>query len=208
MSRKQSWSVGELVISDRIRNRLRVAQPFLKMMTGVPAAIVANRYVTSVAMGNKAYTIVNSGLPGDSLAHNVSVTHTDVDARDTLGILTVTGIDLNGKVITETITPSGGAKAVGNKAFKQVTSIVGSGWTQGGTGPDTIVIGFDEKVGLPELVKAAADVLLVGHGTALVNAPTVAFAATIDGCTVLVPTGDGSKVLRVIYQIHTFTKDR
>jgi len=208
MSRKQSWSVGELIISDRIRNRRGVAQPFLKMMTGVPATIVANRYVTSVAMGNKAYTIANNGLPGDGLAHNVSVTHSLVDTVDTLGVITITGIDLNGKGITETITPASGTKVVGAKAFRQVTSIVGSGWAQGGTGPDTIVVGFDERVGLPELLRGVSDVLFVSHGTALVNAPTVAVASTIDGCTVLVPTGDGTKVLRVIYQIHTFTKDR
>jgi hypothetical protein len=207
MVRNPSWSVGELIITDRIRNHRRIAQPFLKMMVVVPAAIVANRYVTSVAMGNKTYTLANT-VPGDGLAHNVTCLQTAVDVEDTNGILTITGKDVNGKVITEDIIPDAGVTVQGNKAFKEITSIVGSGWAQGGTGPDTIVIGFGEKVGLPELIAAAGDVLLVGFDTVLVNAPTIAVASTVDGCTVTVPTGDGTKKLRVIYQIHQFNKDR
>jgi hypothetical protein len=90
----------------------------------------------------------------------------------------------------------------GSKAFAQVTSIVGTGWVQGGTGPDTIVIGFGEKVGLPDYIAASADILMVAHNTALVNAPTVAVSATVLASnTVLVPTGDGTKKLRVLYQV-------
>jgi hypothetical protein len=208
MVRNPSWSVGELIITDRIRNHRRIAQPFLKMMVVVPAAIVANRYFASAAMHNGAYTVANGGLPGDGLAHNVTCLQTAVDVEDTNGILTITGKDVNGKVITEDIIPDAGVTVQGNKAFKEITSIVGSGWVQGGTGPDTIVIGFGEKVGLPELIAAAGDVLLVGFDTALVNAPTIAVSSTVDGCTVTVPTGDGTKKLRVIYQIHQFNKDR
>ncbi len=173
-------------------------------MVVVPATIVANRYKTAGPMSNTTYTLANNGLPGDGLAHNVSITTTRVDTADTLGVLTVTGIDVNGKVITENIIPLDNAKAVGSKAFKQVTSLVHSGWAQGGTGPDTCVIGFDEIVGLPEVIADVSDVLLVGFSTALVNAPTVARTPTVDGCTVLTPTGNGTSRLRVVYQIHKF----
>lgn len=209
MVRNPSWSVGELIITDRIRNHRRIAQPFLKMMVIVPAAIVANRYFASAAMHNGAYTVANGGLPGDGLAHNVTCLQTITDgAEDTNGKLTITGKDVNGNVITEDIIPDGGVTVQGNKAFKMITSIVGSGWAQNGATPDTIVIGFGEKVGLTELISAVGDVLLVGFDTALVNAPTVAVASTVDGCMVTVPTGDGTKKLRVIYQIHQFNKDR
>jgi len=206
MGRRESWSVGELIITDRIRNGRGLAQPFLKMMTIVPAAIVANRYVASTNMINGAYTVANTA-PGDGLAHNVTVAQTAAGAEDTNGKVTITGKDVNGKVITEDIIPDAGVTVQGNKAFKEITSIVGSGWAIN-EGNDTIVVGFGEKVGFPELIAATADILLVGFDTALVNAPTLAVASTVDGCTVLVPTGDGTKKLRVIYQIHRFDKDR
>jgi hypothetical protein len=147
-----------------------------------------------------AYTVANDGLPGDGLAHNVTVAQTAVGAEDTNGTITVTGIDINGDAISEVITPNAGATVQGAKAFKQVLSVVGAGWVIA-EGNDTIVVGFGEIVGLPHKIAAAADVLLVGFDTALVNAPTVVAGTTLAECTVLVPTGDGTKKLRLIYEI-------
>jgi hypothetical protein len=43
---------------------------------------------------------------------------------------------------------------------------------------------------------------MVAHNTALVNAPTVTVdAAVLSKNTVTVPTGDGTKKLRVLYQV-------
>ena len=204
MARKEQWSVGELTITQGIRaGKDEVLKKVLRFYTGVPAAIVADQYVASVDMGNKSYTIANSGLPGDDLAHNVTCLETITNAaEDTNGILTVTGLDINGKVISEVITPNGGATVQGVRAFAQVTSIVGSGWVINGADEDTIVIGFGELVGLPEKVALAADILMVTHSTALVNAPTATVSLVVTALnTVTVPTGDGSKVLRVLYQV-------
>lgn len=203
MARHEYRSIGELWITKGIRGGKRKSlAKVLKFWLSVPATIVANRYFASAAMHNGAYAVLNSGLPGDGLAHNVSITVTRVDTADTMGILTVTGIDLEGKIITENITPVDNTKAVGAKAFKQVTSLVGSGWAQGGSGADTCVIGFDEIVGIPDYIAEDADILMVAHNTALVNAPTFTKSLTsLANNTVTVPTGDGTKKLRVLYQV-------
>jgi hypothetical protein len=203
MARREQMSVGELTINKGIRaGKLLKLMKVLKFFVCVPATIVANRYFDSAAMHNGAYTVANSGLPGDGLAHNVTCAQTAVDVEDTNGILTITGLDVDGNVISEVLTPDAGVTVQGTKAFAKVTSIVGAGWAQGGTGADTIVIGFGEVVGLPDKLAAAADVLMVAHNTALVNAPTVTVdAAVLSKNTVTVPTGDGTKKLRVLYQV-------
>jgi hypothetical protein len=199
---KEQFTIGELWLTKGIRaGKRKLLAKMLKFYVAVPAAKVANRFVTSTNMKNGAYTIVNSGLPGDGLAHNVSITLTRVDTVDTLGVITVTGLDIAGKIITEVITPVDNTKAVGAKAFKQVTSLIGSGWAQGGTGADTLVIGFDDLQGLPDFIADASDILMVALDTALVNAPTVAVSATVLASNTVSAVGDGTKKHRVLYQV-------
>lgn len=204
MGRREQFTVGELTITKGMKAGL--SEKFFKVLkfySVVPAVIVADRYVVSANMKVGAYTLANSGLPGDGLAHNVTVAETITDAaEDTNGTITITGLDIDGKIITEDIIPNGGATIQGTKAFKQVTSVVGAGWVQNGATPDTIVVGFGEVVGLPDYLDATADVLMVAHNTALINAPTVTQSCSVLASnTVLVPTGDGTKVLRVLYQV-------
>lgn len=203
MARREVFSVGDLWITRGIRGGLRKQlQKVLRFYRCIPATIVANRYKVSGAMANGTYTLANNGLPGDGLAHNVSITTTRVDTADTMGVVTVTGIDIEGKVITEEIVPVDNGKSVGAKAFKQVTSLVHSGWAQGGTGPDTCVIGFDEIIGLPDYIAEDGDILLVCFGTGVVNAPTFTKSMTsLANNTITVPTGDGSKRLGILYQV-------
>jgi hypothetical protein len=203
MSRKENWSVSELIVTKGIRaGRLLKLAKVLKFFVCTPATIVANRYFASAAMHNGAYAVANGGLPGDGLAHSVTCAVTAVDVADTMGKLTIVGTDIDGKVISEDIIPAAGSTVEGNLAFKSVTSITGSGWVQGGTGPDNIVIGFGEKVGLPDYIGAAADILMVGFDTAIVNAPTVAVDTSVLAKNVVTtPTGNGTKKLRVLYQV-------
>jgi hypothetical protein len=174
---------------------------FLKTFVATPATAVANRYFASAAMHNGAYTLANGGLPGDSLAHNVTVAETAVDVEDTNGKLVIEGKDIRGYTISEEIIPDAGVTVQGAKAFSQITSINGVGWAQGGTGPDTIVIGFGDLVGLPDVLQATADVFLVAMGTALINAPTVTVDPALCKNTVLATGANGTNKLRMIYLI-------
>ncbi len=203
MARRENWSVSELTITKGIKaGKREKLQKVLKFYLSVPAAIVADRYFASAAMHVGTYIVANSGLPGDGLAHNVTCCATSVDGADTKGTLLVTGKDIDGMTITETITPGASTVTVqGLRAFKSVTSIVGSGWVTNG-GADTIVIGFGEVLGLPDYIAAAADILMVAFTTALVNAPTATVSTAVLALnTVTVPTGDASKKLRVLYQV-------
>jgi hypothetical protein len=120
----------------------------VKYSAGSPGAADDDYYVASVNMKVGAYTLAHTAPVGGG-ARNVTVTHTAVDAADTLGTITVTGTDLSGAVITETITPTSGGVKQGTKAFATITSIVGAGWVIGG-GNDTIKVGFGDLIGLPD----------------------------------------------------------
>lgn len=201
MSLKEYFSVSELWITKGIRaGKRKLLAKMLKFYVAVPAAKVANRFFASAAMHNGAYVVANSGLPGDGLAHNVTCAQTAVDAEDTNGILTITGLDIEGKIITEDIIPNDGATVESTKAFKQVTSIVGSGWVTGG-GADTIVIGFGDLQGLPDYIAASADILMVGLSTALVNAPTITVSNSVLALNTVTAVGDATAKLRVLYQV-------
>jgi len=146
---------------------------------GAPALADNDKYVVSTVMKNATYTLANSGLPGDGLARNVTVKRTVVaTGADTPGKITVTGIDLDGLTITEEIIPGADTVVVpGVKAFKQVTSVVGSLWTVQG-GNDTIEVGFGTRIGLPRAIRsyppvaAATQLFLAYLGTVSV-APVV-----------------------------------
>ena len=191
----------ELSIGKLIGGPNGEVERFLKTFVATPATAVANRYFASAAMHNGAYAVTNGGFPGDGLAHNVTVAETAVDAEDTNGKLVIEGKDVRGYTIMEEIVPDAGVTVQGAKAFSQITSITGVGWVQGGTGPDTIVIGFGDLVGLPDVLLAVSDVFLVGMGTALLNAPTVAVGAAHCQNTVVATGANGTNKLRVIYLI-------
>lgn len=206
MARREEWSVKELTIVEGGGIRAGVGQKLAKMIRiyrSVPAAKVANRYFASAAMHLGAYTIANSGLPGDGLAHNVTCTETITDAaEDTNGTLIITGTDIDGRVVSETITPNGGAEVATAKAFKKVTSIVGAGWVQQGATPDTIVIGFGDVLGLPEKIAAATDILFVIFGTAVTtNTTTKTVSAVSLANNTVTLVGDATKEAIVVYQI-------
>src|SRR5512137_634398 len=72
---------------------------------GTPLVEDDDWFVTSTNMKVGAYTLAHTA---SDVPRNVIVTHTAVDAADTLGTITVAGTDINGEAITETITPSNG----------------------------------------------------------------------------------------------------
>lgn len=120
---------------------------------GAPALASVNRFVTSVNMANGSYTVANAS-PADGQARNVTATVTQQGGvNDTVGTITVTGTDVAGQALTETISLVQNSIATGTKCFKTVTSVVQAGWTAGGTA-DTITVGFGNRIGLPAAVRA------------------------------------------------------
>lgn len=141
-------------------------------------ATVANRYVTSVAMAVKTYTLANT-TPGDGAAHSVVATRTVNGGADTPGTLTITGTDLSGAAISETINVGANGVAVATtRAFATVTSIVGAGWVIADAA-DTIVVGFGDLLGLPDLLPHNTVLAAVLNNVREGTAPTVTASSTV-----------------------------
>jgi hypothetical protein len=107
-------------------------------------AVVVDRFLTSVNMKVGAYTLDNTtiGLPG---SRHVRVTHTSGDTQDTEGTIILTGTDITGHVISETVTVNApGGFVDTTKWFRTLTSAVGAGWVIDAVEatPDTIEIGY------------------------------------------------------------------
>lgn len=111
-------------------------------LTAAPAAST-NGYVVSVAMKVGDYTLAATA-PAFGARH-VTLVRTVVGAADTPGTILVTGTDLSGQVITETMTPGNtGVTVTSAKFFATVSKITGAGWVTN-TGDDTIIFGWDAQ---------------------------------------------------------------
>lgn len=96
----------------------------------------ADMIMTSANMGNKTHSLTGT----IDTPRVVTATSTKTDTLDTLGILTITGTNSNGDAQVAVLTLYEG-RVQTPEVFATVTSVVQSGWTQGGATPDTIEIG-------------------------------------------------------------------
>jgi len=96
-----------------------------------------DKIVASTDMINGAYTVAdNPATPA-----RLTVTRTVVGEADTPGKITITGVGVDDSIISDEITPGAtGVTVTGTKIFKEVTFVVGSGWTSDGTA-DQITVG-------------------------------------------------------------------
>lgn len=127
---------------------LRISNTFA-LPVGTPVVKDDDWFVAPVAMKVGAYTLAHSASP-DALARNVIVTVTGsgADSGDTMGTITVRGVDAAGAAISEVIIPAVGLAVAGEAAFAGITSITGAGWVTKGAA-DTVKVGFGDLVGMP-----------------------------------------------------------
>lgn len=88
----------------------------------------ADRFVVSTDMINGAYAVANGGAMPTAGARKVTVTHASGDTPDTLGAITVEGLNLAGEAISEEIVPIADDVATGELWFASVTAISGADW--------------------------------------------------------------------------------
>lgn len=127
------------------------------------AAADDDAFKTSVASAATEQTYTGTALNGVvgagvlSPPRNITITSTSHGDIDAVGVV-VTGVDVNGKALTETITLTNGGGVVnsGNKAFAKVSKIVVP--AQSGTG-GALKFGFGDKIGLSRVIKSRAGVL-------------------------------------------------
>jgi len=133
---------------------------------------------TDMKVGN--YGITAKAMPGNC-ARNVTVTHTASGTADTLGTIKISGTDLAGNAIDETLTPISGGTKAGAKAFRTVTKVEGAGWVIDGVEAtaDKITVGFGDVIGLPDLLPYNTLLFAFKGGTKETTAPTVTCSTTV-----------------------------
>lgn len=100
-----------------------------------------DRYCESQNLKVGALTLTATLTPGNG-ARKVTCTRSVDGNADTPGTLLVTGNNLAGQTITETLTPgANGILVTGTQYFASVTSVVGAGWVINGNN-DTIIVGM------------------------------------------------------------------
>ncbi|MFA4944457.1 MAG: hypothetical protein WC789_07125 [Lentisphaeria bacterium] len=113
---------------------------------------------------------------------NVTIALTDADNSCT-GLITVTGVDHQGRAVVETMSPdgAGGGKAlVGTKIFARVTSVVISG-AAGFAPGDQVSCGFGLKFGIPFDLSAGAEVLHAYVEGVRQAGPTITTGVSLSG---------------------------
>lgn len=106
---------------------------------GKPDTSSATYFRAAAAIGaGGALTLLQTTL---DVARNIIITNAGDDTGDTY---VVTGTDIHGAAMVETITGANAGVAAGKKAFKTVSSIVASGASAG-----NVSVGFGDVIGLP-----------------------------------------------------------
>ena len=166
--------------------------------TGVTSALVASANMKTTAYTLKALTDTStlaSGVVTLAEARNVTVTQTAAGSTDVAVPFIVTGTDINGAAITESITSVAGSTVAGLKAFKTVSSVVSATWVINAASTstaDTVVIGTGDVYGLPVIPAAAGYVLTILDATPAGSVVTT--NAAISLCTVAVASGAGKQL--------------
>jgi len=112
-------------------------------LSAITAAADPNLFVTDVHMKvATAYTVATPNMPEAGTARHVTLTRTFDGLADTPGTVLITGTNLAGQIITETLTPSAvdATLVEGSRWFHTVTGAQGAGWIISGNN-DHIVIG-------------------------------------------------------------------
>ena len=117
--------------------------------SGEASALDTDGYVAVTDMQVGEYTLLRTTPTGD-FPRNVTLTHADTDATDTLGTVQVLGRDAEGFLHLETLTPVANDTVQGTYCFVEIISITGVDWViSSPTNEDQIQFGWGDLIGLP-----------------------------------------------------------
>ena len=136
----------------------------------------------AITMTTVAQTIT-TGITQPTCPRCLSVTGGHADCA---GIVTITGTNINGDGITESITQNGVAKVLGAKAFKSVTSLAIP--IRSSANVPTVTIGDSDILGLPLMLTAATDVLTCSVNGTLETVAGVSVSSTVICSNTVDPT--------------------
>lgn len=137
-----------------------VTRAFVARYAIAPAADAVDAVLAATALADGATTTVTEGIFDPDVPRALSVTGNQAGVA---GDVVITGKDIAGNTITETIVANGAATVEGSKAFAEVTSIVLPALVGAG---DTISVGTLDVYGIPHKLKAAGVLLASLYGNA------------------------------------------
>jgi hypothetical protein len=168
----------------------------LRSGLGAPVVADPDRIVVSRAFEDATATLAAQ----PDVPRNLTITITDANTSITAGLVTVTGIDPQGRTITEVFDVTDGLTQTGVKIFAVVSSVVISGQAGSDAGvTDVITVGVGNVIGLPSPIDTAGQVKHVYLDGARVASPTVARGPSTSGVDVSGSTYNGTKELVVFY---------
>jgi len=100
---------------------------------------ITDRIVASADMKVGTFTIAAQPY----VPSKITLTHTLTSTVDTLGTVTISGNDVDGRTITDTLTPVSSSTVTTTNVYKDVVSVTGADWVVA-AGADTIVVGTAE----------------------------------------------------------------
>lgn len=159
-----------------------------------PAAVSATAVHAAVTLGAAAQD-VTTGITNPDYPRTVTVKG---NASGIAGDVVITGTDINGEAITDTIALSGASEVEGIKAFRTVTNINLPAKTN--ASGDTVSVGWAKKFGLPHIVYNAAFLLVkLFDGSADSGSLAVDADEVEKNLFALNGTPNGTKVLDLVY---------
>ena len=170
----------------------RIAAMPLYCYLAAPALAVANLIIS----GSDWATGTLSALTTLDMPRNLTAVLTDIN-NSCAGTLTITGLDNQDRVVTETLVVTaapGGKTLTGTKIFKTITSIAISNASGGTPSTDVLSIGSGTVIGLPFDITAAGSVKVTYFNGAVVT-PTITTGVSTSGLDASASTYNGTKVL-------------
>ena len=162
--------------------------------TVTPAAPSTTTIHTAITLPSSGTTTVTTGITNPDVPRCVSITG---NASGITGNVVITGTNMLGQTITDTIVADGTTTVQGAKAFLTVTSIV---VPVRNAPSDTIAIGRGTKLGLPVTLPHNTVIRTFYNNTLEGTPPTVATSGTaIESNTALLNTTLAGAVVDLYY---------
>lgn len=173
-------------VSDIIADRGFVAH--ITFLAPTAQSILA--ILPATALTSTSQTIT-SGINNPDVPRSLKVKGNAVGIT---GNVVITGTNIAGEIITETIALNGDTEVLGNKAFKTITSIQLPPETNVGT--DTVSVGTANKLGLPYKLERNTVIAAYRDNVKEATAPTVAtnISAIEDNTVLLSSALNGTNV--------------
>ncbi|MCR9254709.1 MAG: hypothetical protein NXI16_01265 [Alphaproteobacteria bacterium] len=223
MTRHTLSRADELFAGDAVYQRFnsgKAGLPVTHLYNYRPGAIAADdadgvcaaQAVAGAGNLTIAGALASSGVATMDVAR--TLTAVSAGAGDTTQTLTITGTDMRGATIVETIALNGTSAVAGLKAFKTVTQVAASAATAGNVSVGTTdVIGLPFKlIGLDYLVGVRKDGLAavpdaVTAGLAAASAETATSADVLGTISLATAAPDGSAVFSIQMEVNHTTKE-